>query len=66
MAVSGILRRWAPLAFAAAAFAVIAPPSLGADLSAADYRFSGPYTHENLTIFLVHGKPGLAGKPPIT
>lgn len=66
MAVSGILRRWAPFAFAAAAFAVIAPPSLGADLSAADYRFSGPYTHENLTIFLVHGKPGLAGKPPIT
>ena len=27
-----------------------APPSLS------DYRLSGPYTHENLTVFLVHGK----------
>src|SRR5579864_1410551 len=30
---------------------------LGASLakSADDYRFSGPYTHENLSIFLIHG-----------
>ena len=24
--------------------------------AASDYRLSGPYTHENLTVFLVHGK----------
>lgn len=27
----------------------------GAVLAAADYRFSGPYTHDNLTVYLVHG-----------
>src|SRR5438876_125753 len=27
-----------------------------------DYRFSGPYTHENLTIFLIHGDDVLKGK----
>ena len=25
--------------------------------SAGEYRFSGPYTHDNLTIFLIHGGP---------
>ena len=25
-------------------------------VSPSNYRFSGPYTHENLTVFLVHGK----------
>jgi hypothetical protein len=65
MAISGILRRWAPFAFAATALAVIAPASR-ADTTASDYRFSGPYSHENLTIFLVHGKPGLTGGTPLT
>ena len=31
-----------------------------------DYRISGPYTHENLTIFLVHGKNTLSGKKFLT
>lgn len=66
MAVSGILRRWAPFAFAATALAVFSPSSFAVDPGVADYRFSQPYTHGNLTIFLIHGKPGLDGKTPIT
>ena len=30
------------------------------------YRLSGPYTHENLTIFLVHGKELMPGKTFLT
>jgi hypothetical protein len=30
-------------------------------IQAGDYRLSGPYTHNNLTIFLVHGKNTLQG-----
>ena len=66
MAVSGILRRWAPFAFAATALAVLSPSSFAVDPGVADYRFSQPYTHGNLTIFMVHGKPGLTGKTPLT
>ncbi|MFN2514812.1 MAG: ARPP-1 family domain-containing protein [Pyrinomonadaceae bacterium] len=35
-------------------------------IQAGDYRLSGPYTHKNLTIFLVHGKDLLAGKTFLT
>lgn len=31
-----------------------------------DYRLSGPYTHKNLTIFLVHGKELMPGKNFLT
>ncbi len=30
------------------------------------YRLSGPHTHKNLTIFLVHGKNLIAGKTPLS
>jgi hypothetical protein len=33
---------------------------------ASDYRLSGPYTHKNLTIFLIHGKNFIEGKTPLT
>src|SRR5262249_23631290 len=66
MAMLSILRRWAPFAFAATALAAISPPSFANDPSAADYRFSGPYTHGNLTIYMIHGKTGSTGKAPIT
>lgn len=33
-----------------------------AQVQAGDYRLSGPYTHSNLTIFLIHGKNTLEGK----
>src|SRR5262250_1278727 len=33
---------------------------------AADYTISGPYTHDNLTIFLLHGRDTLSGKPLLT
>ena len=34
----------------------------GEEMQAADYRVSGPYTHDNLTIFLVHGTDRMTGK----
>jgi hypothetical protein len=33
---------------------------------AGDYKISGPYTHENLTIFLVHGQDTIKGKKFLT
>jgi hypothetical protein len=40
-----------------------APP---APPAAAEYTFSGPFTHANLTLFLVHGKDTLPGKSFLT
>jgi len=34
--------------------------------AAGDYRLSGPYTHRNLTIFLVHGKNTIKAKSFLT
>jgi hypothetical protein len=41
-------------------------PGQGPAIQAGDYRISGPYTHKNLTIFLVHGKNLIEGKAPLT
>jgi hypothetical protein len=38
----------------------------GAQIQAGDYRLSGPYTHKNLTIFLVHGKNIIKGRSFLT
>ncbi len=35
-------------------------------IEAGEYRLSGPYTHKNLTIFLVHGKNLVSGKTFLT
>ncbi len=35
-------------------------------MSVADYRLSGPYTHDNLTVFLIHGPETLDGKSFLT
>jgi ARG and Rhodanese-Phosphatase-superfamily-associated Protein domain len=35
-------------------------------ISVSEYRLSGPYTHENLTIFLIHGKNQLEGDSLLT
>ena len=34
--------------------------------STSNYRLSGPYTHKNLTIFLIHGKEQMPGKNFLT
>ena len=36
------------------------------DWRAGEYRLSGPRTHENLTVFLIHGTPGTAGERFLT
>ena len=38
----------------------------GRETQAGHYRFSGPYTHKNLSIFLVHGKSVIKGKSFLT
>jgi hypothetical protein len=42
--------------FSSSVFALLAAMTLPAQTQhAADYKITGPYTHENLTIFLIHG-----------
>src|SRR5215472_5168028 len=43
-----------------------APPGQEAERPAGTYRLSGPYTHDNLTIFLIHGADQLKGKNILT
>ncbi len=38
----------------------------GTHIKAGDYRLSGPYTHKNLTIFLIHGKSIVLSKNFLT
>ena len=38
----------------------------GSTIQAGDYRLSGPYTHKNLTIFLIHGKSIVLSKNFLT
>ena len=38
----------------------------GAAVKAADYKLSGPYTHGNLSVYLVHGRETLEGKSFLT
>lgn len=41
-------------------------PIIWKDLKLSDYKLSGPYAHENLTVFLVHGQDNPVGKPFLT
>jgi hypothetical protein len=45
---------------------LISASGQGGELKAGDYRLSGPYTHKNLTIFLVHGKNVIKAKSFLT
>ena len=38
----------------------------GAGMKAGDYRLSGPFTHKNLTIYLIHGKNLIEGRSFLT
>lgn len=38
----------------------------GGEIQAGEYRLSGPYTHKNLSIFLVHGKSTIKSKSFLT
>ena len=44
----------------------ILPAQKDPPVEAGDYKISGPYTHENLTIFLIHGKDTIGGKKFLT
>lgn len=43
-----------------------AEPALGPTVVPGDFTFSGPYTHDNLTVFLVHGADQLTEKNFLT
>jgi hypothetical protein len=69
-----IVVRGSVICFLVAALALvvaIAPSQKAAaykssDKPAVEYRFSGPYTHGNLTIFFVHGQDRIKGKGILT
>lgn len=42
------------------------PTPKGQTKQTEDYKITGPYSHENLTIFLIHGKDTLTGKKFLT
>ena len=41
----------------------VEPP---AKVQVGNFQLSGPYTHENITIYLIHGEDKLKGKAPLT
>ena len=41
-------------------------PGQGKQIKAGEYRLSGPFTHRNLSIFLVHGKNLIKSKTFLT
>jgi hypothetical protein len=41
-------------------------PGKSGNKPAVAYRFSGPYTHDNLTVFLIHGDDQIKGKDILT
>src|SRR5260370_37512309 len=55
---SSAVRQWAPLF----GFVLLTAPLARAD----DFRISGPYTQENLSIFLIHSSRSDAGAKPLT
>jgi hypothetical protein len=70
MTSSKLIRRAAVLAPAvilcAVALVPAEPPPDKGDVQAGPYRISGPYTHENLSIFLIHGEDKVKGKSFLT
>jgi hypothetical protein len=70
MNLSRLVRRAALLAPAVVLCAVALlpaePPPQKGDVQAGPYRISGPYTHENLNIFLIHGEDKVKGKSFLT
>jgi hypothetical protein len=74
MAASLARRRLVLLVIAGMAVALAADPSRpayadkdkGDDKPVASYRYSGPYTHDNLTLFLIHGADQIKGKDILT
>lgn len=59
------MQRRSVIRCAAAALAAVTLGSVLPASAAEDYRLSGPFTHENLAIYLVHG-PGRAGPVPLS
>ena len=74
MAISLARRRVVSLLVAGRAFAVAAEPSRqvnadkakAGDKPTASYRYSGPYTHDNLTVFLIHGADQIKDRDILT
>ena len=59
---STTLLRW----FAASWVALLALATPGRCDTADEYRISGPFTHDNLTVYLIHGKAVGSGAVPMT
>ena len=42
------------------------PPVGSVELTSVGEKISGPYIHKNLTVYLIHGKDQMTGRPPLT
>ena len=42
------------------------PPPAAPSFTAGEFTLTGPYTHENLTVYLIHGPDRIKGKHYVT
>lgn len=61
-----ILPRRSFMTIAAAALLATAAPMATFAAAPGDYRVSGPYVHDNLAVYLIHGKSTSSNKTPTT
>jgi len=60
------MTKFGTMTLALMALAAWSGPAPAADAPKEEFTFSGPYTHQNLTVFLVHGKDNRAGRKLLT
>ncbi len=65
-AASRPFRAYGAAVFLACAVAIGLPPPASAAAAGKDYRLSGPYTQNNLSIYLIHREGRTGGPAPIT
>ncbi|MDE0330370.1 MAG: hypothetical protein OXL41_00725 [Nitrospinae bacterium] len=64
-AASGTLRAYGAAVLAVCAVAIGLPPATANATAGKDYRLSGPYSRENLAIYLIHREGRKGGSTPI-
>ena len=64
--VSRLLQTYGAAVLLACAVAIGLPPQASAAAAGKDYRLSGPYTQNNLSIYLIHREGRTGGPAPIT
>ncbi len=65
-ATSGLLMGYGAAVLAACVIAIGLPPATASAKAMKDYRLSGPYTQNNLTVYLIHREGRGTGPTPVT